>query len=343
MKDKRRFIPVLVLAVVLTAFCTAAISRWYLLRRKGDTYNSILLGKVVSNDGRKLVFQGNITNPKGQNGQYVITYSPGIPVYDSRKNEISFSDLKPVDRISVYRQWSIPKYGLPRTNMDDYSALEENQEIPEVMAIALIGDNETAKGLEFFEQDFVPSSDENTASAETITDVKTQTLKTTIPQLLVTSGLDKTEIPSSSGGFHLYTPDGQGTQSAVVACGAEPLSYLAEKAADIPYVKLGTDISLEFREGTVPDDITVQDLILRSDGSPKYNEQATEEFTLACSGSTACFSLEMNRAALLSSDMSSQEEAGILRGFRINCRWNNNSTAEYGFIIRTDASSARQL
>ena len=108
---------------------------------------------------------------------------------------------------------------------------------------------------------------------------------------------------------------------------------------DIPYVKLGTDISLDFREGTVPDSVTVQDLILRGDGSPKYTEQVTEEFTLACSGSAACFTLDINSAALLSSDMSSYMEAGILRGLRVNCRWADNSTAEYGFVIRTDASS----
>ena len=212
---------------------------------------------------------------------------------DSPKGEISFSDLKPVDRISVYRQWSIPKY---------------------VMAIALIGGNETAKDSHI-------------------------TPPTAIPQLLVTYGPDKTEIPSFSGGYQLYTPNNEGTAEAVIACGAEPLSYLVGKVPDIPYVKLGTDISLEFREGTVPDSVTVQDLILRGDGSPKYNEQVTEEFTLACSGSTACFTLDINSAALLSSDMSSYEEAGILRGFRVNCRWDDNSTAEYGFVIRTDASS----
>ncbi|BFL18266.1 hypothetical protein K190097F3_37670 [Enterocloster clostridioformis] len=42
---------------------------------------------------------------------------------------------------------------------------------------------------------------------------------------------------------------------------------------------------------------------------------------------------------MLSSDMSSYMEAGILRGLRVNCRWADNSTAEYGFVIRTDASS----
>ena len=254
MKEKHRLIPILIFAFILTVLCTAAVSRWYLLHQKGGTYNSILLGKLVSSDGRKLVLQGNITNPQGRNGQYAITYSPGITAADKTKD----SHITP---------------------------------------------------------------------------------PTAIPQLLVTYGPDKTEIPSFSGGYQLYTPDDEGTAEAVIACGAEPLSYLVGKVPDNPYVKLGTDISLDFREGTVPDSVTVQDLILRGDGSPKYTEQVTEEFTLACSGSAACFTLDINSAALLSSDMSSYEEAGILRGFRVNCRWDDNSTAEYGFVIRTDASS----
>ena len=86
----------------------------------------------------------------------------------------------------------------------------------------------------------------------------------------------------------------------------------------------------------------VQDLILRGDGSRKHGT-GHRGITLACSGSAACFTLDINSAALLSSDMSSYEEAGILRGFRVNCRWDDNSTAEYGFVIRTDASSTETV
>ena len=57
MKEKHRLIPVLIFAFILTVLCTAAVSRWYLLHQKGGTYNSILLGKLVSSDGRKLVSQ----------------------------------------------------------------------------------------------------------------------------------------------------------------------------------------------------------------------------------------------------------------------------------------------
>ncbi len=149
MKEKHRLIPVLIFAFILTVLCTAAVSRWYLLHQKGGTYNSILLGKLVSSDGRKLVLQGNITNPQGRNGQYAITYSPGITAADKTKD----SHITP---------------------------------------------------------------------------------PTAIPQLLVTYGPDKTEIPSFSGGYQLYTPDDEGTAEAVIACGAEPLSYLVGKCRTFP-------------------------------------------------------------------------------------------------------------
>ena len=48
MKEKHRLIPILIFAFILTVLCTAAVSRWYLLHQKGGTYNSILLGKLVS-------------------------------------------------------------------------------------------------------------------------------------------------------------------------------------------------------------------------------------------------------------------------------------------------------
>lgn len=162
--------------------------------------------------------------------------------------------------------------------------------------------------------------------------------KVSIPTLTVTCGQDQEEIPSSSGGYELSNTNEDGTVDGVIACGAEPLSYLMEKSSSIPYIKLGTDISLEFTAGSVPDAITLQDIILREDGTHKYDERATENTSLTCRGNTASFSLGVNLAAMLSSDLSSYEEGGILRGFRVNCTWENGSTAEYGFVLRTDAS-----
>ena len=89
-------------------------------------------------------------NPKGQNGTYVVKYHTGLTVYDSARNEINFSDLQPGSPISVYYHWNIPKYVSPRTEFDELFALEESQQIPDVSAIALLGDDESAKSIDFF-------------------------------------------------------------------------------------------------------------------------------------------------------------------------------------------------
>lgn len=180
----------------------------------------------------------------------------------------------------------------------------------------------------------VPGSQEESAKADPVK----APVNVTVPALVVTYGPDREELPSSSGGYQLHNIADDGTVEAVVACGAEPLSYLAETVSPLPYVKLGTGMYLEFSQGTPPDAITVQDMILNEDGSSKYNHQSTIEFPLTCTGAAASFSLDANPAAMLSSDMSAYEKGGIIRGFRVNCTWMNGSTAEYGFVLRTDAS-----
>ena len=73
----------------------------------------------------------------------MVKYHTGLTVYDSARNEINFSDLQPGSPISVYYHWNIPKF-------DELFALEESQQIPDVSAIALLGDDESAKSIDFF-------------------------------------------------------------------------------------------------------------------------------------------------------------------------------------------------
>lgn len=80
----------------------------------------------------------------------MVKYHTGLTVYDSARNEINFSDLQPGSPISVYYHWNIPKYVSPRTEFDELFALEESQQIPDVSAIALLGDDESAKSIDFF-------------------------------------------------------------------------------------------------------------------------------------------------------------------------------------------------
>ena len=88
--------------------------------KTGRGYRTQLAGEVVSNDGRQLTIKGQVTNPKGQNGTYVVKYHTGLTVYDSARNEINFSDLQPGSPISVYYHWNIPKYVSPRTDLMNY-------------------------------------------------------------------------------------------------------------------------------------------------------------------------------------------------------------------------------
>ena len=150
MDKKRVSIPVLLFSIICTALCTVIASQWYFIKQDGDKYRTQLAGEVVSNDGRQLTIKGQVTNPKGQNGTYVVKYHTGLTVYDSARNEINFSDLQPGSPISVYYHWNIPKYVSPRTEFDELFALEESQQIPDVSAIALLGDDESAKSIDCF-------------------------------------------------------------------------------------------------------------------------------------------------------------------------------------------------
>ena len=74
MKEKHRLIPVLIFAFILTVLCTAAVSRWYLLHQKGGTYNSILLGKLVSSDGRRAGFARGSIHQIPERQERIICY-----------------------------------------------------------------------------------------------------------------------------------------------------------------------------------------------------------------------------------------------------------------------------
>ena len=151
MSEKRFSIPVMLAAVILTAFFTAIASRWYFINQKADGYKSQLTARVLSNDGMHLTIQGDITNNKGTNGTYVVKYNSGVTVYDSSGNEIAFSDLQPDSHISIYYMWSIPRYVFPHTEWRDLFALEESQNIPDVLAIARLEDGESGKPIDFFD------------------------------------------------------------------------------------------------------------------------------------------------------------------------------------------------
>lgn len=104
---------------------------------------------------------------------------------------------------------------------------------------------------------------------------------------------------------------------------------------EVPYAHLGETIEIVFK-GAAPDKYELRDYILREDGFVKYTEKEVVKIPIELVNGKASFELDMNWAALLSSNSKDYEPGGVLRGFRLICSWGENE-CEYGFVIRTDA------
>ncbi|WP_147348019.1 hypothetical protein [Clostridium sp. AM58-1XD] len=182
-----------------------------------------------------------------------------------------------------------------------------------------------------------PLPPETEVFAETIAPMAFSEQQISIPSLTVVSEEGVQEIPSSSGNSSWSFTDDAGNMHSAVACGSDPLIDLIEHEESIPYAELGSTFQLLFDGGPAPDSIEIEDIILNENGSHKYNDSTINRGTLECTDKTAVFTLNQNSFALLSSDMSTYEKGGVIRGFRVICSWDNGSSAEYGFVLRTDA------
>lgn len=167
-----------------------------------------------------------------------------------------------------------------------------------------------------------------------------------LPQCTVTVEIDgeTVAIPCASGGSTWVTGDEDGNSGTMVACGAEPVSSIVESAGsleELPYVPLGSRLQVVFSEGSVPDQVTLEDYILNENGGMHYGEQATDTRELAPADGAApgVWEIEVNghMAALLSSSLKDYEKGAVLRGLTLDCAWENGSQAEWGMVIRTDA------
>lgn len=139
------------------------------------------------------------------------------------------------------------------------------------------------------------------------------------------------EIPTQSGGYTLTIPQPDGTAQSIIACGADPLSDLAQRTKEIPYVEYGGQMILSFEDGSQPDSVELTDIILQKDGTSQFGERTYVHTTLECIDGKAEFTLEENPVVYLSSTINPD---GFYRGFRVNCTWENGSAAEYGFVFR---------
>ena len=177
---------------------------------------------------------------------------------------------------------------------------------------------------------------EKTASEETgapSSPHSAPTSESDLPTLSVIyqDGTAVAEIPSQSGGYTLTTPQPDGTAQSIIACGADPLSDLAQRTKEIPYVEYGGQMVLSFEDGSQPDSVELTDIILQKDGTSQFGERTYVHTTLECIDGKAEFTLEENPVVYLSSTINPE---GFYRGFRVNCTWENGSAAEYGFVFR---------
>ena len=107
---------------------------------------------------------------------------------------------------------------------------------------------------------------------------------------------------------------------------------------ELPYVKNGEVISIQFDNNidSVPHTYTLTEHILREDGNLKYNIEGKEyEFNIYLT--VGDFIIEPNYAVLFSSYSWDYEPGNTIKGYRLICRWGDNS-CEYAFIIRGDAA-----
>ena len=165
-----------------------------------------------------------------------------------------------------------------------------------------------------------------------------------IPEVRVMFGSPSQEIPSAMGNYTLVKEveskgaSGGTTKQVTNACGADPILTVMEDGKEIPYVKLGTDLAIQFRNGSIPESIELEEMILNEDGSKKYDETYNRILASDNDKSELGICVDMFPTALLSSDSATYERGGVIRGFRMDCHWDNGSEAEYAWILRTDAT-----
>jgi len=150
MKQKKVSLPIFLIVIICTVICSVYATYFYLFNQPGAEYKATLAAVVLSNDGTQLTIKGESTNLKGTSGSYVVKFDKDLAIYDSNKNAISFSDLEGGSLLTIYYKWKIPQYANVNTNFEDFFKLEENQVIPDVLAIALSREG-TESGIDFFD------------------------------------------------------------------------------------------------------------------------------------------------------------------------------------------------
>ena len=106
----------------------------------------------------------------------------------------------------------------------------------------------------------------------------------------------------------------------------------------IPYVNLGESIQIRLDQD-VSATYELTDVLLKEDGSYKYNIPNDKPEVIEISSGTGSFVLKGNMAAFLSSNSKDYEPGAAIRGFKLTEQGDGEKQGFY-FVLRTDAGSA---
>lgn len=104
------------------------------------------------------------------------------------------------------------------------------------------------------------------------------------------------------------------------------------KEETLKYIPIGQEIQIVF-EGFNPDSVELVDQVIDNSGNEMFTN-SSKDISIKFDNGKGSFKLDNHYATLLSSN-SETFEKGVLRGFRLTCKWGENE-CEYSFIIKTN-------
>lgn len=97
------------------------------------------------------------------------------------------------------------------------------------------------------------------------------------------------------------------------------------------YIPIGQEIQIEF-EDFIPESVELIDDIIDNSGNVMFINSG-KAISINIDNGKGSFNLDEHYATLFSSN-SNTFENGVLRGFRLTCKWGENE-CEYSFVIKT--------
>ncbi|WP_180994509.1 immunoglobulin-like domain-containing protein [Clostridium sp. chh4-2] len=119
--------------------------------------------------------------------------------------------------------------------------------------------------------------------------------------------------------------------------GRESFQWLTEKER-LRYIPLGNRLNLDFPDDGTPVSVTLSDIILDESGKPKYSEDKINVRSLTAEEGRYSIYVDVNLNAMYSNNPEAYQPAGIIRGFLLDCLFEDGKTEEYAAAFKTDAA-----